>query len=217
LICDSPFASLPILCEELVEKARSQGVIVPGVVVSVAIAMISRSVRRKAYFDIREISPIDHTPTIDVPALFVVGEDDDFIPPHHSEELIEAYKKGIRTNLFMVPGGHNDARPEIVFEAVRQFLRNQLSLEEDMALTVPSGMQKSYIRYPPWAYKKSPEIFEEHAVAVKPKQPAAHVNPTIVDIPPYNDNNEEEEELGMTKERQDEIQNKIHSLLGQGA
>ena len=49
-----------------------------------------------ADFNIREITPIDNVPLIDeIPALFVVGADDDFIPPHHSEQLIEAYTQGI--------------------------------------------------------------------------------------------------------------------------
>jgi pimeloyl-ACP methyl ester carboxylesterase len=209
LICDSPFASLPLLCEELVEKARSQGLVVPGMIVSVAIAIIARSVRKRAFFDINEISPIDHVPTLPVPALFVCGADDDFIPPHHSERLIEGYKKGVRTNLFMVPGGHNDQRPEVVFEAVRQFLRNELSLTEDMTLTVPSTMEKSYIRHPPWAYKRNPEIFLEHAV----EQPPVSPKPTIAIV----DDSTNPEELGMTKERQDDIQNKIHTMLGQAS
>jgi len=202
LICDSPFASLPLLCEELVEKARSQGLVVPGVVVSVAIAIIARSVRNRAYFDIHEISPIDHTPTLPVPALFVCGADDDFIPPHHSERLIEAYKQGVRTNLFMVPGGHNDPRPEVVFEAVRQFLRNELKLEEGVTLNVPSSIEDSYIRHPPWAYKRNPKIFQAHT----PSQSSTQKKQSV-----------DQEELGMTKERQDDIQNKIHTMLGQGS
>jgi len=114
MILDSPFASLTILCEELVERKGEHGVVVPGVVVSVAIAMISRSVRQLADFNIRDITPIDSVPMIDdIPALFMFGSYDDFIPPHHSEKLIVAYTQGITTNLFMVPGGHNDARPRI--------------------------------------------------------------------------------------------------------
>jgi len=88
LICDSPFASLTLLCEELVERARAQGIVVPGVVVSVAISMIARSVRKLANFNIREITPIEDVGNIEVPALFVVGADDDFITPHHSERLV---------------------------------------------------------------------------------------------------------------------------------
>ncbi|KAG7363092.1 alpha/beta fold family hydrolase [Nitzschia inconspicua] len=209
LICDSPFASLPLLCEELVEKARSQGLVVPGVIVGVAIAIIARSVRNRAFFNIHEISPIDHAPTLPIPALFICGADDDFIPPHHSERLIEAYKKGVRTNLFMVPGGHNDPRPELVFEAVHQFLRNELSLTEDMALTVPSTMEKSYFRHPPWAYKRNPDIFQERAEPAVQRQKQIDGATTLVD------DATRPEELGMTKERQDDIQNKIHIMLGQ--
>ena len=197
LICDSPFCSLTILCEELVEKAREQGIVVPGVLVSVAISMIARSVDHHAHFDIREIAPIDHAPTISVPALFVCGADDDFIPPHHSESLLHAYQSGVSTNLFMVPGGHNDPRPEVVFAGVQQFLYHRLGLTTEMALKVPKGIEKFLHKCPPWSFQQK-EIFQAHATT-------SAKNSTTVKV----------EDLGMTKERQDDIQNKLHMMLGQ--
>ncbi len=198
LVCDSPFASLPILCEELVEKARDQGVVVPGVVVSVALSMIARSVRNKANFNIRDITPIDDVRNIDIPALFVVGADDDFITPHHSERLVEAYKRGVTTNLFMCPGGHNDARPDIVFEGIEEFCKQRLSLTQ--SLTVPEVLLPSIHQNPPWAYYRT-QYFRVHTTnstrigSNLSAQSAAH-------------------HLGMTQDRQDDIQNKIGLMMG---
>lgn len=79
MILDSPFADLTQLCEEMVEKARDQGIFVPGVIVSVAIRMLAGSVKKQAGFNIKAISPIAHADKCFIPALFVAGEHDEFI------------------------------------------------------------------------------------------------------------------------------------------
>ena len=81
------------------------------------------------------------------PCLFC-GATDDFIPPHHSEQLIEAYQRGVRTNLFMVDGGYNDARPPLVFAAIAQFLQQYLSLSA--ALDVPAEKHIYNFLRGPW-------------------------------------------------------------------
>jgi pimeloyl-ACP methyl ester carboxylesterase len=202
LVCDSPFASLTHLCEELVERAREQGVVVPGVVISVAIAMIARSVRKLANFNIREITPIEDVGDITVPALFVVGADDDFISPRHSERLVEAYKTGVTTNLFMVPGGHNDARPRIVFDGIEEFCKQRLSLSKESALVIPEALRPSIHQNPPWAYARTVH-FQAHSSR-------------LVRLANNQKNAAESaaEDLGMTKDRQDDIQNKIGLMMG---
>ena len=65
----------PISSEEMVEKGREQGIIVPGFVVSVAIRMLQASVKKQEGFHIRQISPIAHADKCFIPALFVAGED----------------------------------------------------------------------------------------------------------------------------------------------
>eukprot|EP00534_Pseudo-nitzschia_fraudulenta_P007886 CAMPEP_0201146088 /NCGR_PEP_ID=MMETSP0851-20130426/7797_1 /ASSEMBLY_ACC=CAM_ASM_000631 /TAXON_ID=183588 /ORGANISM="Pseudo-nitzschia fraudulenta, Strain WWA7" /LENGTH=536 /DNA_ID=CAMNT_0047421521 /DNA_START=475 /DNA_END=2085 /DNA_ORIENTATION=+ len=202
LVCDSPFASLTLLCEELVERARQQGIVVPGVVVSVAIAMIARSVRNLANFNIREITPVEDVGNIDIPALFVVGADDDFITPHHSERLVEAYKGGVTTNLFMVPGGHNDARPEIVFLGIEEFCKQRLSLTEESGLEIPHALRSTIHQNPPWAYHRTIH-FQAHERELSMRN----------QMPP-NAANEAAETLGMTKDRQDDIQDKIGLMMG---
>ena len=79
MILDSPFAELRQLCEEMVDKAKEQGINVPNFVTSIAIRMIRGSVKKQADFDILDISPIAHADRSFVPALFVHGEHDDFV------------------------------------------------------------------------------------------------------------------------------------------
>jgi acetyl esterase/lipase len=102
MVLDSPFSDLTRLCEEMVDKARDQGINVPGFVSSVAIRMIRGSVRRQAEFDIRDVSPISHAPHCFIPALFVAAENDDFITKSHSISLNDAYAGD--SNMIVVDG-----------------------------------------------------------------------------------------------------------------
>jgi pimeloyl-ACP methyl ester carboxylesterase len=79
MILDSPFADLTQLCEELVDKGREQGIVIPSFVVHLTIRMLASSVKKQAGFNVKSISPIAHADKCFIPALFVAGEHDDFI------------------------------------------------------------------------------------------------------------------------------------------
>lgn len=72
MILDSPFADLAQLCEEMVDEAKEQGITVPNFVTAVAIRMIRGSVKKRADFDIRDISPIPHADKSFIHGLFAV-------------------------------------------------------------------------------------------------------------------------------------------------
>lgn len=120
MILDSSFSDLTQLCEEMVEKGREQGIVVPNVIVSVAIRMLTGSVKKQAGFNIKSISPIAHADKCFIPALFVAGEHDDFIKKHHSEQLYEKYAGD--KNLIIVEGDHNSPRPKFMFDSASIFL-----------------------------------------------------------------------------------------------
>jgi len=60
---------------------------VPGFVVSIAISFIKGTVKSRAGFSLKDISPIKRVDMCFIPALFVAGKDDDFILPKHSEAI----------------------------------------------------------------------------------------------------------------------------------
>ena len=231
MILDSPFADLTQLCEEMVEKARDQGVVVPGIVVSLAIRMIQNSVKKQAGFNIKHISPVSHADKCFIPALFVAGEHDDFIKKHHSEELYAKYAGD--KNLIIVEGDHNSPRPKFMFDSASIFLQTCLQIPNDWALSVPPSMN---LMCPPWYF----EIYEQRAArrkqaaAVKQQQRtqqassstassdlvassnmhveiAVPVNPSVTSE--YN--GYDHEEMGMTTERQRVIQASLFKMLGQ--
>lgn len=221
MILDSPFADLTQLCEEMVEKAREQGLIVPGIVVSLAIRFLQSSVKKQAGFNIKSISPIAHADKCFIPALFVAGEHDDFIKKHHSEELHAKYAGD--KNLIVVEGDHNSPRPKFLFDSASIFLQSCLQIPHDWALPVPLSMN---LMCPPWYF----EIYElraarrkQMATSATRQQQSLPPGMTIeTGIPVSNLSGHtsalgldpQQDDLGMTSERQRVIQASLFKMLG---
>lgn len=64
-----------------------------------------------------------------MPAIFVHGEDDDFVTPSHSRTLYKYYKG--EKKLLLVEGGHNDPRPNFAIDSISIFFRNHLVKKSD--------------------------------------------------------------------------------------
>ena len=146
MILDSSFCSLVQVAEELVARVRAQqNLNIPNLVTSIALKTIEATVQQKADFNIQDASPIIHARKCMIPALFVAGDDDDFIPKHHTERLYEQY--GGKQHILIVQGGHNDSRPKIMFDTATDFLKNYLEIPEDWIVRIPDQLNLSY---PPW-------------------------------------------------------------------
>lgn len=61
-----------------------------------------------------------------IPALFVAAQNDDFVPPHHSEAIVARY--GGDKNLILVEGDHNSNRPRFMSDSVAIFLMTTLQV-----------------------------------------------------------------------------------------
>ncbi len=64
-----------------------------------------------------------------MPAIFIHGEEDDFVNPSHSKTLYKHYKG--EKKILLVEGGHNDVRPNFAMDSISIFLRNHLVHESD--------------------------------------------------------------------------------------
>jgi len=242
MILDSPFADLTQLAEEMVDKAREQGITVPGFVTNVALRCISSSVKKQANFNIKSISPIAHADKCFIPALFVAGEHDDFINKHHSEQIHSKYAGD--KNLIIVEGDHNSPRPKFMFDSASIFLQTCLQIPNNWALPVHPGMN---LMAPPWYYPgtspypqkmvpssmKSPsrqtsqqQQQQQHAAAVaaqkKKKQQQQDQQQQQQQAATSGETSETSkdagfngDEMGMTQERQREIQASLFKMLGQ--
>ena len=199
MILDSSFSDLTTLAEEMVDKGRSQGLTVPGFVVSIAISMIRGSVKKQAGFNIKDISPIKNVDKCFIPALFVAGEGDDFILPRHSEQIHEKYAGD--KNLVRVEGDHNSPRPRFLFDSATIFLQNYLQVPRDWA--VP-GADVYNNGYAPWhagfpGYMGSPLALDEVQMRM------AGLETTFDEL-----------NLGMNQERQRETQQALFNMLSAG-
>ena len=105
IVLDSPFSDLRLLSEELVKKHSS----IPKFIVSGAMALIKKTIKNKAHFDLDDLKVIKTVDQAFVPAYFVHATGDDFIDKHHTTDLHQKY--GGEKKVTYVEGDHNSARP----------------------------------------------------------------------------------------------------------
>jgi pimeloyl-ACP methyl ester carboxylesterase len=228
MILDSPFADLTQLAEEMVEKGRDQGILVPNFVVSVALRMIAGSVKKQANVNIKNISPIAHADKCFIPALLVAGEHDDFIKKRHAEAIYEKYAGD--KNIIIVEGDHNSPRPKFMFDSASIFLQTCLQIPNSWALPVPPSMN---LMCPPWYF----EMYQNRTMrsplgrnGVVPngssgktgngqQAPSRSTNGTKPSKDPSGCGSGkagfEGDQMGMTQDRQREIQASLFKMLGQ--
>jgi len=212
LVLDSSFASLVQLAQELVDKARSQGAIVPSMVESAALQMIQWSVQKHAHFNIHDVNPLRDIATLGdapedaanyreraPPALFVHGDEDDFIKPHHSQDLCEAYPEGAQKSILLVEGHHNSPRPDNCLLVCGAFLERYLTILDEWK--IEERYITTHVMYPPW-YHRPPRGEKPAPVFLVPDDGA---------VAGFDTGN-----MGMTQDRQEDIQTGIHQVLGSG-
>jgi alpha-beta hydrolase superfamily lysophospholipase len=68
MVLDSPFSDFPELAEELVKRAESRGVYVPGLVTKMALHMLQGSIKELANFSINDLTPLKFAKDCSVPA-----------------------------------------------------------------------------------------------------------------------------------------------------
>ncbi|KAM3577189.1 hypothetical protein VYU27_000872 [Nannochloropsis oceanica] len=119
LVLDSPFSGFKKLAYDLTSKGM---VHIPHFATAAVLSLLRRSVRSRAGFDLFKLKPIKHVHhCTTVPALFLVAEDDELIPPWHAEGLRSKYggpSLGIR-----FAGSHNSPRPAVVYALASVFVK----------------------------------------------------------------------------------------------
>ncbi|XP_004296971.1 PREDICTED: uncharacterized protein LOC101299950 [Fragaria vesca subsp. vesca] len=126
VVLDSPFSDLVDLMMELVDTYKIR---LPKFTVKFAIQYMRRAIQKKAKFDIGNLNTIKVASSCFVPALFGHAIDDDFIQPHHSDRIFEAYMGD--KNIIKFEGDHNSPRPQFYFDSINIFFHNVLQPPED--------------------------------------------------------------------------------------
>ncbi|XAR57177.1 hypothetical protein NMG60_11025230 [Bertholletia excelsa] len=126
MVLDSPFSDLVDLMMELVDTYKVR---LPKFTVKFAIQYMRRAILKKAKFDISELNTIKVAKSCFVPVLFGHAVDDDFIQPHHSDRIYDAYIGD--KNIIKFEGDHNSPRPQFYFDSINIFFHNVLQPPED--------------------------------------------------------------------------------------
>lgn len=132
MILDSPFSNLTNLAKELAKSHTK----LPDFLVKTAFWSVKKTIKSKASFDVDKLTPIDHVKECYIPALFIAAEGDDFVKPHHTDKLYEAYAGD--KNLVKVDGDHNSPRPGFFQDSAAIFFHN--TLQVDALLTEQTQM-----------------------------------------------------------------------------
>ncbi|CAI9771017.1 unnamed protein product [Fraxinus pennsylvanica] len=126
MVLDSPFSDLVDLMMELVDTYKVR---LPKFTVKFAIQYMRRAILKKAKFDITDLNTIKVAKCSFVPVLFGHAVDDDFIQPHHSDRIFDAYVGD--KNIIKFEGDHNSPRPQFYFDSISIFFNNVLQPPED--------------------------------------------------------------------------------------
>ncbi|KAE8076939.1 hypothetical protein FH972_015556 [Carpinus fangiana] len=126
MVLDSPFSDLVDLMMELVDTYKIR---LPKFTVKFAIQYMRRAIQKKAKFDIMDLNTIKVASSCFVPVLLGHAIDDDFINPHHSDRIFEAYMGD--KNIIKFEGDHNSPRPQFYFDSINIFFHNVLQPPED--------------------------------------------------------------------------------------
>ena len=172
--------------------------------------MIQSSVKKQANVNIKQISPISHADKCFIPALFVAGEHDDFIKKHHAEEIYEKYAGD--KNLIIVEGDHNSPRPKFMFDSASIFLQTCLQIPNSWGLPVPPSMN---LMCPPWYFEMYHNRSKSYQRPSKASAPPRQQSGRAMNGDAKGGQGFEDDNMGMTQERQREIQASLFKMLGQ--
>jgi pimeloyl-ACP methyl ester carboxylesterase len=144
MVLDSPFASLEQVTRELIDSAQIKHK--PGVIINAVLKMLRKTIRKRTGMDILRLRPIENVDTCFIPALFVAGKDDQFVRPHHSQEIHDRYAGD--KNLVLVEGDHNSDRPRYFRDSAAIFIYNRVC--------VPAGLTEEALGLRPSMDTPSP-------------------------------------------------------------
>ncbi|KAG5627960.1 hypothetical protein H5410_013178 [Solanum commersonii] len=164
MVLDSPFSDLVDLMTELVDTYKIR---LPKFTVKFAIQYMRRAVLKKAKFDIAELNTIKVAKSCFVPVLLGHGVEDDFIQPHHSDRVFDAYMGD--KNIIKFEGDHNSPRPQFYFDSISIFFNNVLQPPMDEAGAAFFDMPRDYFGKGSWSTVHELDYMDDvHDVAAAP-------------------------------------------------
>lgn len=141
VVCDSPFATLRVLINDLVERYGGRTArVIPNAVLQAIVERIRRRIMKRAAFDIDDLDTVKYARLCNAPALLFHGSEDDFVTSKHCELIRDAFP--IPCLQQYTPGGHNDERDEDIQKVIGAFLHLYL-IDKPTALREAQAGQHS--------------------------------------------------------------------------
>lgn len=125
IICDSTFASIPILANDLVSDRK-----IPKFVVKLIVQFLRNKIIQIADFDLTQVSPLEAAKSSTVPAIFGHGLRDQFIPMEECDMVFDAYKC-INKQKVNLRGGHNSRRERSWMKLCMEFIFGLFNISVD--------------------------------------------------------------------------------------
>ncbi|KPI82952.1 hypothetical protein ABL78_8028 [Leptomonas seymouri] len=151
IVCDSPFATLRLLINDLVERHGGRTArVIPNAVVEAIVERIRKRIMKRAAFDIDDLDTVKYARLCRVPALLFYGSEDDFVTSKHCELIRDTLLTPCLQQY--TPGGHNDERDEEIQKVIVAFLhlylvdkpngeREQQAQREAQLASAPAAME----------------------------------------------------------------------------
>ena len=120
LVLDTPYSDLWTAAEEMLASRGVQPRLLP---------LLSWAVWWRAGIDLKAIRPLDAITGFPGPVLFVHGDSDTQVPPHHTERMHERrVEAGLPSSRLLLPGGEHgfDNYPEDFWDQIVNFCDQQL-------------------------------------------------------------------------------------------
>lgn len=105
MILDSPFSDISVMVKDVAYELLN----LPGLLVSVALKLMSSTIKDKVHFDILKLKPIEFAKTCTVPCVFIIGEEDKLVLPKRVQEIFDAYA-GKQKVIITSQGDHSSER-----------------------------------------------------------------------------------------------------------
>jgi pimeloyl-ACP methyl ester carboxylesterase len=135
-ILDSPFTDLRMA---ILEYIQTSSVRLPSFAIDGVIQLARSEVKSRAGFDIFDVAAIKYAEKATCPALFAVASDDNFVLPHHTQELHN--KWGGERQLRFFDGGHNGRRPKWFLDEAAMYLCKKLEEWRPQQEVEPAELQ----------------------------------------------------------------------------
>lgn len=126
LVLDSPFVNINTLAQDVADQNSN----IPGVFVSMAMAVVKTTIRDKLQFEINDLQPFESINNVNVPIIFHVGRHDVLVKPSRVRAYYEKYKGNPKKQFIDSDCDHGSERDEHYYDECIRFIDNVFLSEQ---------------------------------------------------------------------------------------